>query len=140
MPGGMINEETVLAGVVFALIKLVAYYFVAKRFALRYLPNVQAAPPLLVALSRIALGAVLAAIVAMRFQVDNTLPWYLLLLLLRVVEWAAIVWLFYERLAGEFDFARLAMFTGVGTLVSCLLDLPAVLGAIAIPIMAYGIC
>jgi hypothetical protein len=58
-------------------------------------------PEDVVSLARIVLGALLAGIVARAFDVDNTLPWYAPLVALRAVEWAAIVWLFYERMASN---------------------------------------
>jgi hypothetical protein len=134
------NEATVLAGLVFALVKLVGYWFLVRWIGRNYRTEVAAASPLVVALSRIVLGALVSWIVATAFKVDNTLPWYALLIALRAAEWAAIVWFFYERLAVEFDWRRLALFAFFGTLLSCVLDLPAVLGAIAVPIMTYGLC
>ena len=136
----ILNDETILGGAVFALIKLVAYCFVAARIARHDRPGVEAAPALLVALARVALAALLAGIIAGAFQVDNTWSWYGLLVVLRFVEWAAIVWLFYERLASEFSWDRLLTYAALGTAASCVLDLPAVFGAVAVPILAYGIC
>jgi hypothetical protein len=140
LDGLILNDETILAGAVFALVKLVGYLFVAGRIARHYRPGVVAAPALVVALSRIALAALVGGIVAGAFDVDNTWSWYGLLVLLRFVEWAAIVWLFYERLASEFSWDRLLTYAGLGTAVSCALDLPGVFGAIAVPILAYGFC
>jgi hypothetical protein len=134
------NDEAMLAGAVFALVKLVGYVYVAARIARHYRPGVVASPALLVALSRVALGALLAWIVAMGFDVHKTWSWYGLLVGLRFVEWAAIVWLFYERLASEFSWDRLLTYAGLGTAVSCVLDLPALFFAVAMPILAYGIC
>ena len=124
----------------FAAIKLVGYVFLARWIGRRYRPDVVAAPAVVVAVSRVALAALVGWIVAMSFDVDNTLTWYSILVALRFVEWAAIVWLFYERLAAEFDWGRLAMFAGTGTALSCVLDLPAVFGAVAAPLLAYGFC
>jgi hypothetical protein len=134
------NDATVMAGVVFALIKLVGYCFLARWIGRNYRSEVAAASPLVVALSRIVIGALVGWIVATACQIDNTLPWYAVLVLLRVVEWAAIVWLFYERLAVELDWRRLALFAFFGTLLSCVLDLPAVFGAVVMPMVVYGIC
>jgi hypothetical protein len=134
------NDETVMAGVVFALIKLVGYWFLARWIGRRYRTEVAAASPFVVALSRVVLGALVSWIVATAFQVDNSLPWYSVLVLLRAIEWAAIVWLFYEQLAVELDWRRLALFAFFGTLLSCVLDLPAAFGAVVMPMMVYGIC
>jgi len=126
--------------VVFALVKLVGYWYLARWIGRNYLPGVVAASPFVVSISRIVLGALVSGIVAGAFDVDNTLSWYAVLVLLRAIEWAAIVWLFYERLAADFDWKRLALFAFSGTVLSCVLDLPAVFGAIVVPMMAYGFC
>jgi hypothetical protein len=135
----LFSDDEMLAAFVFGLVKLVAYYFFVRRVARAYAPR-KVALPLIVALARIALGAVLAFVVATTFDVHRTWSWYLVLVLLRAIEWGVVFTLFYEQTLTTIDWRRLAKHTALGALLSCLLDLPAGFSAIAIPIMAYGIC
>jgi hypothetical protein len=135
----MINPETVLGAIIFALIKLAGYWFLAQWLGRYYRPH-EAAAPITVALSRIVLGALVGGFVALSFRVETNIPWYLLLVLVRAVEWALVFWFFYERLTGDTDWRRLALFACFGTVVSCVLDLPAVFSAVVIPLMFYGFC
>src|SRR5204863_374497 len=124
---------------VFGLIKLFGYYFVAAWIGRRYRPP-SVAKPLIVALSRIALGALFAWLIWSAVGVKESLPTYMGLVLLRAVEWALIIWFFHERPLGRLDGGRLAKLACFGTLGSCVLDLPAAFGAFVIPALAYGIC
>jgi len=135
----LINDELVLGLLVFGLIKLVGYYFIVAWVGRYYRPHAVALP-LVVALSRIALGALFAWLVASAVDVEKSLPWYLVLVLLRTVEWGLVFWYFYERVAGKVDWNRLLLYACFGTMASCLLDLPAAFTAFVIPLMAYGIC
>ena len=135
----LFSDEEILSVVVFGLIKLVGYVFVA-RWVQRYYRPPHVARPLFVAISRIALGAAIAGLVAISFRVDKSMPWYLVLVSARAVEWLLVFWFFYERPTGTIDWQRLSVFTVFGTVVSCVLDLPAGFTAFVIPIMVYGIC
>ena len=133
------HDEEFLAAIVFGLIKLVGYYYVAAWVGRQYRPH-RVATPFVVALSRVALGALFAWPVATAFDVEKSLPWYLVLVLLRSVEWGLVFWFFYERLDSKVEWKRLLIVTGFGTLVSCVLDLPAGFSAFVFPLMVYGIC
>lgn len=135
----IINEEAVLGSLVFAAIKLVGYRFAVKR-VVRYYPTNTYAAPLVVALSRMVLGGLFAWPVASTFDVHKTLPWYGVLVLMRILEWGLVFWYFYERPAGAIHWRRLALFAGFGTVVSCVLDLPAAFSALIVPLMVYGFC
>jgi hypothetical protein len=135
----LINDELILGAMVFGLIKLVGYYYVAAWAGRQYRLR-QVAAPLIVALARIALGAIFAWLITSAVDVEKSWPWYLVLVLLRTVEWGLVFWRFYERPAGRLDWNRLVTLSCFSTLASCVLDLPAAFGAFVIPAMAYGIC
>jgi hypothetical protein len=135
----ILDQESVVAAGVFVLIKLVGYRLLV-RWLERHYHLDQPAPAMLIALSRIALGALVGGLLALAFHVEAKLPWYLLLVVLRAIEWAVVFWFFYERRADHIDWRRLAACSFLGTVASCLLDVPAVFSAIAVPIMAFGFC
>ena len=132
------SNDEVLGLLTFGAIKLVGYYYVARRVARAYPPKVPM--PLIVALARVALGALIAFLIASTFDVKSDLPWYLLLVALRAIEWGVVFILCYERTLVAIDWSRLRKASAFATLVSCLLDLPAVFGAFVVPALAYGIC
>ena len=134
-----INPETILGSIVFALVKLIGYRFLLAWIARYYRPH-QTVAPIVVALVRILFGALVAGLVATAFHIGPSLGWYLVLVLARAIEWAVVIWFFYERLTGATRAGRLALFALLGTLVSCLLDLPGGFGGVFIPIMVYGFC
>jgi hypothetical protein len=133
------SDEELLGTFVFGLIKLVGYYYVVRNVA-RGCPARPLASPLVVALARIALGAVIAFPVVSTMGIHKSWPMYGALVLVRFIEWAFIFVLFYERSFTAIDWKRIGRHATFGTVVSCLLDLPAVMGAVIIPVLAYGIC
>ena len=133
------SDEEILGVAVFGAFKLVGYYFAVRWIARYYRPH-KLPSALVVALSRIVLGAIVAWLVISTVDVGRNLSWYLLLVLARGLEWGVVLAYFYERAAGGIEWRRLAMFAGFGTVASCVLDLPAVFGAILVPMMAYGFC
>ena len=134
-----IDDELFFGLMVFGLIKLAGYYFAVRWVGRYYRPH--AVPsPFVVALSRIALGALFAWLVASTLHVEKSLPWYVVLVLLRTFEWGLVFWYFYERVVGKVDWNRLLLYSCFGTMASCLLDLPAAFSAFVLPLLAYGIC
>ena len=133
------HDEEFLAAIVFGLIKLVGYYYVAAWAGRQYRTR-KVATPFIVALSRIALGAIFAWLITSAVDVEKSWPWYGVLVLLRTVEWGLVFAYFYERPAGRIDWNRLVTLSCFSTLASCALDIPAGLSAFIFPLMAYGIC
>jgi hypothetical protein len=133
------DGESILAALVFGAIKLVGYFFLARWLGRRYRVGT-ASTPRYVAVSRVALGALVAWLVHSTLHVYPGLPWYLVLVFLRLVEWLAVFWYFHERPAGTVDGTRLLACGLLGTLVSCLLDAPAFFGAMVAVFGVYGFC
>jgi len=135
----IIDGEAVLATVVFGAIKLLGYFFLARFLGRRYCVGV-ASTPYRVAVSRMVLGALVAWLVHSTLHVQPNLSWYPALVVVRTIEWALVLWYFYERPTGAANASRLLTWSALGTLVSCLLDAPAFFGAMVAVFGVYGFC
>jgi hypothetical protein len=135
----LLNGENAVFALVFGAIKLLGYYFLVRWMGRSY--RVDRTPaPLVVALSRIALGAIVAWLVHTTFQVEPRRALYPALIAVRMVEWALVVAYFYERHTSAMQGRRLLLWSFLGTVVSCVLDIPAFFGAIVTVFGLYGFC
>ena len=126
-----LSSATVIGVIAFACFKF-AGYLLAFRFLKGIHASVQASA-LLMAVTRTVLGLMVGG--ALYFGLNapshEALPYYLLLVLLRVFVWGAIILLFTRT--AKVALGRVWLYTLGGALLSSLMDIPAALFAFLVP-------
>jgi hypothetical protein len=119
--------------VYFAAIKFAGYsaaaYYIKKR-----IPGATSSPWFIGA-TRTVIGLLVgigAAFLAESLGIlKSELAWYALLAPLRLLEWLALLWLFFRRF--NWSWARSLKLAALGSLWSYILDIPAVLAVFVVP-------
>lgn len=126
-----LSSLTAIGVIAFACFKF-AGYLLAFRFLKRIHPVVQASA-LLMAGTRTVLGVIVGGVLYLGWDAPShqAVPYYLLLVLLRIFIWGAVIHLFTRR--ADVPYGRELLYSFGGALLSSLMDIPAAVFAFLIP-------
>ena len=126
-----LSSVTVIGVIAFACFKFAGYLLVF-RFLLRIHPAVQASAWLM-AVTRTVLGVLVGGAVYFGWNAPTrqAIPYYLLLVLLRIFIWGAVIHFFIR--GDDMPFRKKLLYSFDGAVLSSLMDIPAAVFAFLVP-------